>query len=184
MKANPIQEFILKNKRNLQIAAAVAESWPDAREKLVSGFLDRLESRLAKKLKGWRFEREGIFFVDPWSNILLWKPAWEDQYYLGLHFANYGQKMKFGVVRSNDLIGKRKLCSELLAAVSGIFPSARQTKYFEAVIDMHSPAADWRKPEVLWRMHTDHTFLEEVSDQLLQVAKISAPILDRLVRKK
>jgi hypothetical protein len=184
MKDNPIQEFILKNERNLRIAAAVAESWTETREQLVSGFLGRLESKLAKKLKGWKFEREGTYFVDRWSNFLLWKPAWEDQYYVSLTCENSGRKMTFGVVRSNELVRKRKFCPELVAAVRRIYPSARPTKYWEAVIDMHSPADDWRKPEVLWRMHTDHTFLEEVSDQLLQVARISKPILDRLVRKK
>ena len=184
MKANPIQKFILKNERNLRIAAAVADSWPEAREKLVNGFLDRLKSRLTKKLKGWKFGREDTYFVNAWSNFLLWKPAWEDQYYVSLTCESYGRKMTFGVVRSNELLRKRKFCPELLAAVGRIYPSARPTKYWEAVVDMHSPAADWRKPEVLWRMHTDHTFLEEVSDQLLQVARISKPILDRLVRKK
>jgi len=184
MKANPIQKFILKNERNLRIAAAVAESWPEAREKLVSGFLDRLKSRLTKKLKGWKFELEGTCFHGRYVNFFLWKPAWHEQYFISLHFGDYGEKMRFGVFRSEYRIKKRKFCPELLAAVGTIDPSVRSRTWWEAAIDMHSPATDWRKPEVLWRMHTDHTFLEEVSDQLLQVAKISAPILDRLVPKK
>jgi len=57
MKTEPIQDYILKSEQNLRIAAAVAEGWPDAREKLVSAFLDRLDMRLKRKLKGWKFGR-------------------------------------------------------------------------------------------------------------------------------
>ena len=46
---------------------------------------------------------------------------------------------------------------------------------------MQSPAANWRKPEVLWQMHTDTKFLEDVAEQLLGVAEISEPIVDRFV---
>ena len=64
MKTDPIQDYILKSEQNLRIAASVGEAWLDAREKLVSTFLDRLETRLKRKLKGWEFTRDGRFFVD------------------------------------------------------------------------------------------------------------------------
>jgi hypothetical protein len=50
MKTDPIQDYILKSEQNLRIAASVGEAWPDAREKLVSAFLDRLDTRLKRKL--------------------------------------------------------------------------------------------------------------------------------------
>jgi hypothetical protein len=49
---------------------------------------------------------------------------------------------------------------------------------------MQSPAADWRKPEVLWRIHKDKSFLDDVAEQLLGVAEVSESIIDRLARKK
>ena len=49
---------------------------------------------------------------------------------------------------------------------------------------MTVPAADWRDPDVLWQMHKDFKFLESVAEQLLELAKISEPIVDRLVRRK
>ncbi len=45
------------------------------------------------------------------------------------------------------------------------------------------PAGDWGKPDVLWRMNKDSKFLDDVAGQLLQVAKISEPIIAGLVRK-
>ena len=44
---------------------------------------------------------------------------------------------------------------------------------------------DWGKPEVLWRMRDEKDeLLNEVAQQLLKVAKISAPFVDQLVGKK
>ena len=49
---------------------------------------------------------------------------------------------------------------------------------------MQSPAADWGRPEVLWQMHTNPKFLDEVAEQLLTVAEISERLVDRLAGKK
>ena len=46
---------------------------------------------------------------------------------------------------------------------------------------MQSPAADWHDPKVLWQMHTDLKCLEDLAEQLLGVAEISEPIVDRFV---
>jgi hypothetical protein len=44
---------------------------------------------------------------------------------------------------------------------------------------------DWGKPEVLWRMRDEKDeFLNEVAEQLLNVARISAPFVDQLAQKK
>ena len=184
MTTNPMQHYILKNERNLRIAAAVGEAWPEARETLVSAFHARLESRLTKNLKGWKVEHTEAYFSDRYGTFYLNKPAWDNQYYISLQYSNHGEKMIFGVIRSEWYIKKRKFSPELLTAVRQIYPSAHSRTWWEAVIDMQSPAADWRKPEVLWRMYKDHKFLVEVSEQLLEVARVGTPIIDRLARKK
>ena len=107
----------------------------------------------------------------------------EGQYGMGLQCNDYGESMVFGVWREKDQIGKRPFCDELLNAVGKVQPSAHTHAWWEARMTMHSPAPDWRKPEVLWRMHKDDTFLDEVADQLLKVAKCSKPIVNRLVRE-
>jgi hypothetical protein len=184
MKTEPIQDYILKNERNLRIAAAVGDAWPEAKEKLVSGFLDRLELRLTKHLKGWTFNRWERFLVDGWPSYNFWRPLWEDQYYISLQADNYGETISFGVGRNKDEIAKRPFCPKLLNTVRRLHPSARPHGWWEARATMRSPEPDWRKPEVLWRMHKDADFLQQVADQLLEVAQASAPIIDRLARKK
>lgn len=68
MNNESIQDYILKSEHNLGIAAAVSDAWPEAREKLVSGFLGRLDSHLKKKLKGWKSELcGGRFFVEAYG---------------------------------------------------------------------------------------------------------------------
>jgi inactivated superfamily I helicase len=49
---------------------------------------------------------------------------------------------------------------------------------------MTSPASDWRKPEVLWKMHKDPAFLESVAEQLVDLAKVSEKVIARIERKK
>jgi hypothetical protein len=185
MKTEPIQDYILKSEQNLRIASAVGEAWPDAREKLVSAFFDRLDIRLKRKLNGWKFERwGGHFFVAAYPAYYFWKPAWEDQYYLALQSYDYGQRMIFGVQREKNRIGKRPFSEQLLDAVREVQPSAGIDSWWAVRITLSVPAPDWRKPEVLWQMHKDGKFLESVAEQLLEVATISEPIVDRLVRKE
>lgn len=182
MKNDPILDYILKNPRNLVIAAAVNEAWPEARESLVSDFLTRLDSRLKKQLKGWSFDRwGGAFFVEGWPSYYFWKPAWGDRYSICLQCDYYGEKMSFGVARDSD---RRRFYPELLKAVQKLHPSAKSDNEWEARVIMRSPEPDWRKPEVLWRMKTDKSFLEEVAEQLLAVAKVSEPLIDKLMRRK
>ena len=182
MKTDPIRDYILKSEQNLRIGATVGEAWPDARRKLVSGFLDRLDTRLKRTLKGWESSREGHFFVDAYSTYYFWKPAWEG-YYMALSCYARGERMIFGVVLEKIRKGKQP-SEELLEAVRTVQPSARPDLWWEARVTMNAPAADWRKPEVLWQMHKDNKFLASVAEQLLEVATISAPIVDRLVRRK
>ena len=184
MKSNSIQDYILKNKRNLAVAAATADAWPEAREKVVSGFLDRLDARLKKKLKGWKSDRYGgRFFVDPYPGYTVWKPAWKNQYCVEFERRENENIMVIGVSRDLDHIGKRDHCEELAAAIREIQPSATTHQWWEARITLRSPAVDWSKPEVLWQMHNDGKLLDDVAQQLLELARVSEPFIDKLVRK-
>src|SRR5882672_9555917 len=180
MKTDAVQQHILKNAHNLRIASAVGEAWLGAKEHLIAGFFERLKSRLATRLKGWTIEPWKRCLIDSDAGYYLWKPAWRDQYYVVLQFGSRGQDMKFGVLRQADRIGKRRFSTELLAAVQKHYPSAHSGKWWEAVVHMHSPAADWTTPEALWKMHTDKEFLVNVAEQLLTVARVSEPIVNRL----
>ena len=91
--------------------------------------------------------------------------------------------MIIGVGRITNDTRKVPLHPPLLSAVQKILPSAKSHAWWEARVTMHTPAADWRKPEVLWRMHTDGRFLGEVAEQLLAIVKVSERIIDRLPRK-
>ena len=184
MKNDPIQDYILKSEENLNIASAVAEAWPQAREKLVADFLDRLTFRLKKKLKGWEIGPwGGRFFLDAYPGYYISKPTWP-HHSIGFQCGAHGDQMVIGICRDTDDTRKLPLYPPLLSAVQKIHPSAKSKAWWEAQIIMHSPAPDWRKPEVLWCMHKDHKFLEEVAEQLLFFVRIGAPIIDKLARKK
>ena len=182
MKTDPIQEFIIENERNMLIAAAVADGYLAARKQLVDGFLDRLGATIVKECKGWQHEKWRIFISDWEALFYLRKPEW-DFHAVALRCFDYGERMEFGITRDVG-IGKKPFRAEILAAVKESFPSARARTWWEAVVTMQSPAADWRKPEVLLRMHTDPEFLNEVAEQLLTVARPTAAIIDRFARAK
>ena len=184
MKSDAIQDFILKTEQNLRLASAVGDAWPKARGRLVSDFLDRLDSRLKKELRGWESEQQGkSFFIDAYAGYYIWKPRWE-QLSVGLQCNYHGEQMVIGVARSTDNSRKQPRCPQLLDVAQKINPSATSTTWWEARIILQSPAVDWRKPEVLWQMHKDPQFLADVADQLLEIAEACSPIIDRWTRKK
>lgn len=184
MKTDPIQDYILKSKRNLSIAAAVGEAWPETRARIVAGFIDRLDKRLKLKLRGWESECwGGVFFVDPWPGYCIGKPTWSHRG-IGIQCGRYGEKLMLGIVRDTDDTRKVPLHAPLLSAVQTIIPSAKSSAWWEAWAILKSPEPDWRKPEVLWRMHKDPQFPNAVAEQLLQIAEKSARIIDRLEQKK
>lgn len=180
-----MEDFILKSESNLTTAATVFEAWPQVRTSLVSEFFNRVQAQLTAKLKGWKSELQGDFFNERYPGFLVWKPGCKGWYYVRLECYNYGQKMIFGVWRNEDQIMGRPFSKEMLAAVKAHYPSARaRALWWEAVVTMHVPAKDWRTPDVLWRMRTDNGFLDDVVKQIVEVAKLSEPIIDRLVQKK
>ena len=185
MKSNPVRNYIIENERNFRIAAIVGVEWSDARSMIISGFLDRLDLRLKRKLKGWESGRWGAFLLDAYSGYYISKSEWDERYYISLRFGAYGKNMGLGVGRDYERYGKRPFCDDLLKAVARLHPSTRPEKWWwEALVSMQSPAADWRDSDVLWRVHKDQKFLEDVAEQVLDVAKATTPIIDRLTRKK
>jgi hypothetical protein len=180
MKNDPVIDYILKSEGNLNVAAAVTDAWPKVTSKLVSAFLERLGSRL--KRKGWQSEPWGRPFLDQWAGFGMWKPAWSRS--VSFQCGQYGNSIVLGVSRDTDDTEKLPLHGPLLSAVQKILPSAKPSPWWEACASMPSPAPDWRKPEVLWRIHTDPKFLTDVADQLFEIAEVSAPIIDELAKKR
>jgi hypothetical protein len=185
MTTKPIQKFIVESEENLHIAEAVAEALPNARHQLAVDFLARLDARLKEGFPGWKSENYETFFCDRYATYYFWKPEWAGQYGLCLQFGEYGKVMVYGVYREKEKIGNRPFCDELMRAVKAVevYRRAETNIWWDAVIHMDSPAENWRKPEVLWRMYKDDAFLNDVVEQLLELAKISEPIVDQLVQK-
>lgn len=186
MNTEPIRDFIITNERNLRIAAAVAEAWPEAREHLANGFLSRLGEKLKKSLPGWTVSTWNQLFVDKDSGWLLTKPEWKAEYSVELYFANSGKNIFFGVSRAKekDSVRKRGHSDKILNAVKKHERSATAREWWEAKMAMRFPASDWQKPEILWRMHKDEKFLDEVAEQLLTVAKAGEPHIDDFYNKQ
>jgi hypothetical protein len=186
MTTDSLKTFILKSEDNFRIGVTVIGVWPEIRQQIVAGFLARLETRLKKELKGWQFRQNEHFIKDRSASFDFCKTAWADEYTIGLAADEHGSQMAFGVCLQDekDWIRKRPFSNELLRAIVNGYPTAKLAKpYWAAKVFMQSPASDWQKPDVLWQMKTDSTFLDDVAGQLLKVAEISEPIIDRLVRK-
>lgn len=184
MNTEPIRDYIIKSEQHLQSAKVVSEVWPEARQKIADDFLKRLENWLKNDLKGWESDRDGIIYADNYATFDFWKPTWHDQYCLSLQWGQYGKEMVIGVYREKEKIGTRPFSGDLLEAVRKKFPWASTNWCYEARIKMKNPSSDWSSPEILWQMHSDPKFLEEVVEQLVEVAEISEPIIERLAQNK
>jgi len=182
LKNDPIQEYILKNEHNLRIAVAVGEAWQAARGVIVSNFLTNLDTRLKRDLRGWESSRYGEFFVSKYPSYYVKDPR-SKFYSIGLQAGEYGASMAIGICREAESSSKRPLSPDLLSAVQSIHPSARAEPWWEAKVRMNSPDSDWRKPEILWRIHTDTEFLEDVANQMLELARVCEPVFAELCGK-
>jgi hypothetical protein len=183
MNTRPIEEFIIQNEQNLRIAMAVADSLPKALGAMSEEFLARLDTRLKLGFPGWKSKEDPIFFTDRYPTYYFWKPEWSGQYGVGLQFGEYGKQMVIGVYREKERIGNRPFCGELMTAVREVYSRAESNSWWEIRIRLDSPDENWRQPEVLWRMHKDEIFLTEVAEQLLELARISEPIVDKLAQE-
>ena len=179
----PVRDFILESEQNLDVATAIYEQYEDARKSIMRSFLDRLAERLKKKLPGWTAEYEpSEFFTNRYACFHLFKPHWSKMYTIVLEAYMYGDRMIYGVWRNEDRLGGTARSPELLGAIRKTFSEAKSRTYYEAEIPFTSPATDWRKPAVLWRIHADETFLAEVEALLLEVVELAEKQIDVLVK--
>jgi hypothetical protein len=181
MNADSIEDYMLATEENMKIADAVGTSWRRARGRVIKEFFGRLQNHLKKELIGWEFELYKTFFEDPYPGFYIWKPTWQEEYYLNLECWRSGEKIIFGVWRNEPRIKKRPFSGAVLAAMKKSFPWARARTWWEAEVVMHTPEPDWRDARVLWRIHSDTTFLREVAEQLLQVATVSEKPIRALI---
>src|SRR5262249_7088372 len=153
----------LQSEGNFRIAAAVAEALREARRQLMSSFLDRLETRLMKKLKGWKPWRDSNFFKAT-AGYYITKTKWRERYWIGFECYPDGSRIDIGISWEIDNIRKQGL-AELLTALQGIYPSAKYIPAYDWVFArLDSPERDWSKPDVLWRMHKDPTFVIDLAN--------------------
>ena len=178
----PVSQFIAESERNIEIAAAIFEHYEEARAEIVKGFFDRLKKALQAKLPGWCFRYSEPFFDTRHGAFDMFKKPWKERYRIRIEAYQYGVSMGFGVWRDPELVGGIPLSAELLAAVKEDFPRATSRDYFEAEINMTSPAVDWRTPKALWRIHSDEAFRAEVEALLLQMVTLSEEHIDALVK--
>lgn len=180
IESTPVSEFILSSEKNMRIAEAVHSGWEAAKDAVARDFCRRLEAEFKKKLPEWKSGDWGLLSSRRGS-FGIWKPAWEEQYYILLQPEDYGAEVTYGIMRDEKAIAKRPFSTELLEAVKQQVPSARAKAWWEALIKLQSPAPDWRPPDILWRMKTDETFLQEVASQLLELARLGEKLVDSLV---
>lgn len=187
MKANndliPISDFIAESERNLTVAAAVYEQYEAARDKLVAAFFKRLESDLAATLKNWKFEHSPLFFIERYGAFAAFKPTWKGRYQIRIEAVDYGNRMIYGVWRHEDLVKGVPRSADLLGTVRKKLPSATSRAWYEAEIRMTSPATDWRKPNVLWRMQSNESFRKEVGALMLELIELTEKQVDCLCKQ-
>ena len=99
MNTKSIQNFILQSEGNFRIAAAVAETWREARRQLMSSFLDRLDTPLKRKLKGWKPWRE---LLQERAGYYIAKPEWGESYWIAFECYADGSEIDIGITWETD----------------------------------------------------------------------------------
>ena len=112
----------------------------------------------------------------------MWKPAWNWRYLVEIQAQGYGSRMVYGVWRDERWMSSVPRDVVLYNLVCKKLPHVLKPRpWYEAEIVLTSPAADWRLPEVLWRMSNDDAFLQEVASLLRELANVVETRIDELV---
>lgn len=177
-----LTEYMLESEKNLRLAEATYVRYEAARQQIMVGFFKRLTARLTQVLPGWEFHYDAQFFTDKYGAYSACNPAWRKQYFLQLEAFEHGDRIIYGIWRDEDKLRNRRRSAPILAAVQKVHPSAKSRIYYEAEITLRSPAPDWRPPAILWRIHKDPNFLEDVALQLLEVVELTDKQVKALVK--
>jgi hypothetical protein len=153
-----VKGFITESERNIEIASAIYEQFPAARQDIVREFFRKLAADLERKLPGWSTRYDPPFFDHQYGAFGIFKNTWNELYEVRIEAFKGGESMIYGVWRDERLLRRGARSEKLLAEVRKNVPDATSRQWYEAEIRMTSPAKDWRKPNVLWRMHSDKTF--------------------------
>jgi len=178
----PVKEFITASPQNLEIATAIYEQYTAAREQILKNFFERLGKRLMADLPGWGYEYGPPFFTDQYGVFRIFKDSWKRRYEFVLEAYRWGERMNWGVWRREESLNGKPRSPEILAAVKKAFPAAKSRVYYEAEIPITSPATDWQKPDVLWRLHSDREFLREVEGLFKTLIEIAEGPVDKCVK--
>lgn len=181
--AVPLTKFMLETAENFHIAHAIHVNYNAARKELLDQFFKKLATDLCSTHPDWKYDW-GNFFVDQFPQFRMGKPAWDWRYVIEIQAQGYGNRMVYGVWRDDKRLSsvpRDPVLHDLVRKkVSGNIVSR---PWYEAEIELISPARDWRLPEVLWRTHSDPTFLQEVASMLRELATLVEKRVDELVEK-
>ena len=139
---------------------------------------------MLRDLPDWKGRYDEPFFVSQYGAYDFLNPTWHDEYSIRLEAWKKGDRIIFGVWRDEEKVHKRPRSTAILSAVQKAHPSAISREYYEAVVTLRSPESDWRQPEVLWRIHTERDFLEDVAVQLLEVAELTRKLVTSTVKSR
>jgi hypothetical protein len=169
------QMFLLGDIRRLELAAHVTDAWIGLKSRIWAEFLVRLEIRLARQLSIVDRRTDDGPFVGGgrYPTFKIWLTGWPTTRALALQSAEGGKVVRFGIVRETNCRTQLPMKPEILNSIREGFPNASDKgvgSWWEAFIPMTSPASDWSRPDVMFRMHGEASFLEEVATQLRHVA--------------
>lgn len=188
---DPIFDFLIENKRNLQLAGQVVKAWPKVRDSIARPFLGQIERSLRSKLPkdhDWRLETGdfGVFNQQWPQPIQLSKAMWYKEFLepeppvsrIALEVQGRVKKAVMGVWREKDKAGAAD--SKLVEAFRKIGIAGRTNQYWAIQIDLPNEVVGWRDSEVLCRMKFEaDKWADTIAESMLVFAKIAEPIIDQ-----
>ena len=193
---DPVYDFLIENKKNLQLAGQVVKAWPKVRDSITRQFLGQIERSLRSKLPkdhDWKLET-GDFdvFNEQWPQpIQLSKAIWHEDFLepepsvsrIALEVQGRGKKAVMGVWREKEKAGA--VDSKLVEAFRKIGIAGRSNQYWAIQVDLPKEVVGWRDSGVLCRMKFESDkWAETIAESMFAFAKTAEPIIDQLFKSK
>lgn len=149
-----IIDFILKNKKNIALAASIHNVFDDIRKEIIKGFTSVLCKTLEQKLSpsvGWEISANGLINdqLGPWTGLGVRKSHWPEKMGVGIEAQKIGaMNWIYGVWGKEGYVSAPALKANLDNKISFGSASTQWIWYR----NLNEPWRNWNTPESLMSM--------------------------------
>lgn len=190
-----IIDYILENKKNLEISLYIISLFNDVRKKIIMEFLKELDQKIRMDLDDeWDIKNELLENVfDRYRGFYITKKSWKGKYQIGICPDKYGAKgFVIGIEKGEE--SKKQIADGKLKELLDVEyrPGSRSDtwewcQWLGAYQWRDVNLENWDNHRLLIAMYDSHErneLIKYIIDQIIRIKEISSPLIDESMIEK